>query len=107
MSDPWIERFRKEAVPKIRKEFKPEKIILFGSRVRGNAREDSDIDVVIISASFSGTPFLKRMPLMLKKVSFPKHIDYICYTPQEFKKIRNESVIIKDAMENSMEITAA
>ncbi len=106
MSDPWIERFKKQAVPKIAKEFKPEKIILFGSRVRGTAREDSDIDVMIISSSFAGTPFLKRMPLLIKKVSFPKHIDYICYTPQEFKKIKNESVIIKDAMENSMEVAA-
>lgn len=70
MRDPWIEKFKKEAAPKIAKEFKPEKIILFGSRVRGTAREDSD-------------------------------------TPQEFKKIKNESFVIKDAMENSMEIAAA
>lgn len=106
MSDIWIEKFRKEAVPRIVKEFNPEKIIFFGSRVKGTAKEGSDIDVLLISSSFKNLPFLRRMPLVLKKVSFPKHVDYICYTPQEYKKMKTESVIIKDALENSMEIAA-
>lgn len=106
MTDQWIEKFRKEAVPQLVKEFKPEKIILFGSRVKGTAKKESDIDAIIISSSFANTPFLRRMPSVIKKVSFPKHVDYICYTPAEFKKMKSESTVIKDAMENSMEIAA-
>lgn len=33
---------------KVVREFRPQKIILFGSYARGNATEDSDIDVLII-----------------------------------------------------------
>lgn len=104
MADRWIARFQREALPKLTEEFKPEKVIIFGSRVRGNARKDSDIDVIVISSYFKNIPFLKRMSLMLKKVSFPKHVDYLCYTPMEYKRIKNESSVIIDALENSIEI---
>ena len=49
-------------------------------------------------------PFLKRKPFVLKKLSFPKHVDYICYTPEEYERIKGESSIIMDALENSLEI---
>ena len=85
-NDIWINRFKKLALPVIVKEFKPESLFLFGSRVSGNPREDSDIDVILVSSLFSGIPFLKRMPLVLKKLNFGKHIDMICYSPEEFRK---------------------
>jgi hypothetical protein len=44
------------------------------------------------------------MPFVLKKVPFIKHVDYICYTPEEYERMKNESSVIMDAMENSMEI---
>ena len=105
MGDYWIEKFKREALPKIVEEFKPEKVIIFGSRVRGDAKKDSDIDVIVISPYFVDIPFLKRMPLLLKKVPFPKHVDYLCYTPTEYEKIKKESSVIADALENSLEIT--
>jgi len=44
------------------------------------------------------------MPLVLKKVRFPKHVDYLCYTKEEYEKIKDESAIIKDALKHSIEI---
>ncbi|TFG05404.1 MAG: nucleotidyltransferase domain-containing protein [Promethearchaeota archaeon] len=105
MTDPWIKKFQQETLPKIIAEFNPQKIILFGSRVRGDARKDSDIDVIIIASQFEKIPFLKRMPFLLKQFPFPKHIDYLCYTPQEYEKIKNTSSLIIDALENAIEIT--
>ena len=105
MADRWIKRFQAEAVPKITEEFSPEKIVIFGSRVRGTAKKDSDIDVIIVSSYFDGIPFIRRMPLVLKKVPFPKHVDYICYTHEEYDRIKNESSVIMDALENSLEVT--
>jgi predicted nucleotidyltransferase len=104
MADRWIEEFRKEALPKLVREFKPEKVIIFGSRVRGTANEDSDIDVIVISSYFADIPFLKRMPFVLKKVPFLKHVDYLCYTRSEYDRIKDESSIIMDALENSVEL---
>lgn len=104
MYDRWITRFRKEALPKLLKEFKPEKVLIFGSRVQGTSNKYSDIDVILVSSCFRDIPFLRRMPLVLKKVPFPRHVDYICYTSGEYEKIRHESSIITDALEHSIEL---
>ena len=42
MTDRWLKRFQKEAIPKIVAEFKPDRVLLFGSRVRGTANKYSD-----------------------------------------------------------------
>jgi predicted nucleotidyltransferase len=105
MTDSWIKKFQKEALPILIKEFKPEKLLVFGSRVRGNAKRNSDIDVIIVSSYFESIPFLKRMPIALKKVPFPKHVDYICYTQEEYGRMKNESSVIMDALENALELT--
>jgi predicted nucleotidyltransferase len=104
MKDKWLQRFKNEVVPILVKEFKPENVIVFGSRVTGNANKDSDIDVVIIAQSFKGIPFIKRMPMALRKARFPKHIDYICYTPNEFDNIKNKSSLIIDALETGLKV---
>jgi len=104
MADRWITKFKRDAVPKLVKEFKPAKVILFGSRVQGTAKRDSDIDVILVSTYFEDMPFLKRMPFVLKKLSFPKHVDYICYTPEEYERMKEESSVIIDALENSLAI---
>jgi len=103
--DRLIEKFRREALPKLIKEFKPEKVLLFGSRVTGDARRESDIDLIVISSSFKNIPFIKRMPLVLKKVTFPTHVDYICYTREEYENIKDASSVIMDAREQSVELT--
>lgn len=104
MIDYWVEKFKKEALPKIIKEFKPEKVIVFGSRAKGTAREDSDIDIIIVSNYFANIRFLKRMALVMRKIPFPKHVDYICYTLEEYNKIINESSLLMDAAESSIEL---
>lgn len=37
-----------EAIRRIRERFNPRKILLFGSRARGDAREDSDFDLLVV-----------------------------------------------------------
>jgi predicted nucleotidyltransferase len=71
-----------------------EMVIIFGSRVLGTPVAESDIDVVVISRYFAKISFLKRMPLLLKEIPFPKHVDYLCYTPEEFEKLKASSTII-------------
>lgn len=102
MNDFWVEKFKKEALPKIIEEFHPEKVILFYSRIKGEAREESDIDVIIVAKTFKGTPFLKRMPMVVRKIRFSKHVDYLCYFPEEFERVKKTSSVVMDALENSI-----
>lgn len=105
VNDRWIEKFKREALPLIDKNIRPVRVLLFGSRVIGNAIEESDLDVIIISNIFRGVPFIKRMPMVLKIARFSKHIDYLCYTPEEFERIKDNSSLIKDAISHCAEIT--
>jgi len=102
--DKWLTRFKNEILPLLEMELKPEAIFVFGSRVTGNAREDSDIDVIIVAGFFKDIPFIKRMPLILRTARFEKHVDYICYTPEEFDSIKDKSSIIMDALENGVKV---
>ena len=44
------------------------------------------------------------MPYVLRKVPFVKHVDYLCYSPDEYERIKDESAIIMDALEDSVEL---
>lgn len=67
--------------------FHPQRIVLFGSRARGDARPDSDIDLMVEMES----P-LKRGPraiAVLKAFGIrPWAMDVVVYTPQEVARLR-------------------
>jgi predicted nucleotidyltransferase len=48
MKEAKVETILSEIIEKLRKEYKPIKIILFGSYAYGNPTEDSDIDLLIL-----------------------------------------------------------
>lgn len=104
IKDKWCEKFIEEAVPEIIKTFKPKNIIIFGSRIRDNAPEKSDIDVILVSEYFKHLKFIERMPYVLKRIKFPKHIDYLCYTPDEINHIKNTSFIVREALKEGIDV---
>lgn len=104
MHDLWIDKFKKEALPLIIKELHPSKVLFFGSRVTGGATEDSDIDIIIISDIFKEIPFIKRMERVIKLTRFPKHVDYLCYTPEEFMHLKVSSTLLENALEDFLEV---
>lgn len=104
MTDIWVERFQKEVLPHIMPRFNSLRIVPFGSRITGRATEASDLDVIIISQDFRDIPFVKRMGEIVKTARFPKHVDYFCYTPEEFYRVKGASVIIEQALEEGVEV---
>ena len=65
---------------------KVEKLILFGSHAAGTAREDSDIDIVVISSSFVDKSYWERIDILseaIYKVFAP--IEASAFTPEEWK----------------------
>jgi predicted nucleotidyltransferase len=63
-----------------------EQLILFGSHAVGTAREDSDIDIVVISASFADKSYWERIDILseaIYQVFAP--IEASAFTPEEWK----------------------
>ncbi|MEN3001533.1 MAG: nucleotidyltransferase domain-containing protein [Armatimonadota bacterium] len=96
--DSLVRQFVEQALPRLCAQLKPKLVLLFGSRARGTAREDSDLDIIVVSQAFEGMHFLKRMPFVLRLVRFPRHVDLLCYTPAEFEQIQQVSSIVREAM---------
>jgi predicted nucleotidyltransferase len=76
--------------------------ILFGSRARGDALEDSDWDLIIISDEFKGMPFPERGSFFLRKVPL-RRFDLLCYTKEEFSKKSNE-IGLKEALKDVVKV---
>ena len=79
-ADPLVER----VVRTIARSVKPERVILFGSRANGTAREDSDIDLVVI---YSGSKTKREVQVGIHKLfSNPDFsIDLFVLTPEELE----------------------
>jgi predicted nucleotidyltransferase len=79
-----------EIVSRIRKRVNPKRIILFGSRAKGEERLDSDYDILVILESEK--PRYKRSgPLYAELADLPIEIDAVVYTPEEVAEWRNVS----------------
>jgi predicted nucleotidyltransferase len=78
-----------ELVRRIAERFSPERIILFGSRARGDARPDSDIDLLVLFREVED-PRARAAELYEALVGFaelPK--DIVVSTTARFDRFRN------------------
>jgi uncharacterized protein len=76
-----------EIVRRIRSVARPEKIVLFGSRARGEHRPDSDIDLLVIEDS--PLPRHRRpIPLYAALADLPLDVEteVVVYTPAEVEE---------------------
>lgn len=79
-------------------------VFLFGSYATGKTHKDSDLDFIVISPDFKKIRFIKRLELLshvqgADPITRSVPIDVIGYTPEEFKNIGKESIIMKKAKE--------
>lgn len=89
---------------KLSKHMAVQKMVLFGSTARGQAGKDSDLDLIVISPKFKGLSPLKRayMASTHWDMDYPK--DFLCYTKEEFKKMKKLSVVVREALREGIEI---
>lgn len=97
----------KEFKQQVIKKYGVKKIILFGSYSKDNVREDSDVDLIIVG-DFKSKGNLHRAPIFYKEWHLVQNIDLpvdiICYTSEEFDKLKNQITIVKEAIKEGMEI---
>ena len=73
----YIEALRNHGIP-------VNEVILFGSCVRGAIKEESDIDVAIVSNAFSGDRFEDRRRIVPLRRGIDNRIEPIPLTPEAF-----------------------
>jgi predicted nucleotidyltransferase len=93
-----------QAIKKIVREFKPEKIILFGSYAQGNPTHDSDVDLlVIMETNLPRTERFIEISELLYPRKFP--VDIIVKTPSEVKDaLESGDFFIREILEKGKTI---
>ncbi len=89
-----LEKELKRILHILKKNYKPEKIILFGSLANGNINEWSDIDLVLIKRSKKR--FLDRIGEVIELCSPKLGTDFIVYTPKEFQYLLRVEPFIRE-----------
>lgn len=87
-----------EIAGKIVQRFNPIRIVLFGSRARGDARPDSDIDLFVEMES-SRSQHERTVEILRLFGLRPWAMDLIVYTPKEVRKNRGMMGFVMDEIE--------
>jgi uncharacterized protein len=82
------ETLLQQVTHRIVERFHPERIVLFGSRARGEARSDSDLDLFVEMESDQRPP--ERAVAVAAIFGLrPWPLDVVVYTPAEVERLRN------------------
>ncbi len=100
MPDEVAARFLRQVWEKIERRYAPEHVILFGSRAVGQARPDSDIDLILVAPCFEGQSMANRTIDVRREIQPHQYglaMDTLCYTPEEFKVMGTGIGTVADA----------
>ncbi len=93
-----------EGIRKFKESIGVSRAIVFGSFARGEFGEDSDIDLLLVSEKFRGKSFIQRSKGLWLKWDLGLPVDFICFTPEEFKKLKKEVSIVSEAIREGIEV---
>lgn len=95
-----VRRFKEQLSKKV----PIKKVILFGSRANGKTHRWSDFDIIIVSNSFKGKRSFERGLGFYQYWNQDFPVDFLCYTPEEFSRLKKKITIVKTAVEKGVEI---
>lgn len=88
-------------IERVALEFKPDKIILFGSRAYGQPLPDSDHDVLVI-LPFKGSPLRQALEI-LNRVDCRLNVDLIVRTPEDAsRRYAQHDPVIREALDHGL-----
>jgi predicted nucleotidyltransferase len=90
----YITRLKENNIP-------VEKVFLFGSYIKGTPREDSDIDIAVISTAFKGDRYQDRRRIVPLRRGIDSRIDPIPLTPGDYQ---NGGILIDEIKRTGQEI---
>jgi len=86
---------------KIEKKYNIDKMILFGSRAEGRIHKNSDVDLILIG-KFKGKTNLQRAPPLYIEWNLDLPVDFLCYTPTEFRKLSKMISIVNESLKKGI-----
>lgn len=88
----------KDFVQKLSQDFTLQKVILFGSQAKGSAQSESDVDLIIVSEDFRVIRSFERSARMYDYWDAFIPVDFICYTPDEFERLKKRISLVSEAL---------
>lgn len=89
---------------RVQQRYHPTRVILFGSRARGDAHHDSDYDFIIVSPAFESIDFYERHVQIAALLHLPVAIEPICLTPEELATRSKEIGLIRVATKEGIDL---
>ncbi len=83
---------------KVSKHYPIYRMVLFGSRARGEGRRDSDVDLIVVSEAFRRKNAVDRAYLMRLEWDLDYAVDFLCYTQDEFRVYSKAPGIVRQAL---------
>ncbi|MFH0887405.1 MAG: nucleotidyltransferase domain-containing protein [bacterium] len=77
------------------------KAYLYGSYAKGEARQDSDIDIAIISPDFSGNRYFDTLKIISMRRNIDCRIEPVTYKPEDFE---DSDPLVAEIKSTGMEI---
>lgn len=90
-----------EYIKAVKKEYNVEKVFLFGSYVSGKATKESDIDLAVVSSSFSGNRFKDNVNLGKLTWKIDTRIEAIAFRPEDFNM---DNMLAYEVIKTGLEI---
>lgn len=77
------------------------KAYIYGSYAKGIEREDSDIDIALISSDFSGNRFLDSIKIIPMRRNIDSRIEPVTYKPEDFDE---SDPLVAEILDSGIEI---
>lgn len=74
--------------------YEPERVIVFGSAIRSDFHESSDLDLAIIKKT--SLPFYKRAIEVRKLLRSKFPLDIFVFTPEEYDKAKDTNLLVAE-----------
>ncbi|OGG16086.1 hypothetical protein A3D77_02115 [Candidatus Gottesmanbacteria bacterium RIFCSPHIGHO2_02_FULL_39_11] len=83
-----IDNYLIQYIERLNKDVKPEKVLLFGSYLKGTYKEGSDIDLIVVSNYFKNMDIDDRLKILYgKRILIPLDMHLHAFTAEEIKKV--------------------
>ena len=86
------------------KRYRLQRFFLFGSRARNEELLTSDVDLIVVSQDFADLKFRERPPVVLELWPDVVDLNALCYTPEEFERMKQLIGVVQDAAKDALDI---